>query len=161
MFRNLLEYKRFYIYFFSVFLILSVLTCCVSTNQPTLNSSNIPEKELTLGIVQKEIKVGMSQAEVISVLGSPNIVTRDSEGRETWVYDKIATEYFYTKESKGIGTGAGAGGISGTTLVLGLIGGGYEKEKGKKIVTQKTLTIIIKFDKNSKVESFSYHATKF
>jgi len=144
-----------------VFLILSVLTCCVNTNQSSLNSSNIPEKELTLGIVQKEIKVGMSQADVISVLGSPNIVTRDSEGRETWVYDKIATEYFYTKESKGIGTGVGAGGIPGTTLVLGLIGGGYEKEKGKKIVTQKTLTIIIKFDKNSKVESFSYHATKF
>ena len=92
-----------------VFLILSVLTCCVNTNQSSLNSSNIPEKELTLGIVQKEIKVGMSQADVISVLGSPNIVTRDSEGRETWVYDKIATEYFYTKESEGIGTGVGAG----------------------------------------------------
>ncbi|MEI6127326.1 MAG: hypothetical protein WCQ99_12320, partial [Pseudomonadota bacterium] len=50
------------------------------------------EREMTLGIVQKEIRAGMSQATVAEALGSPNIVTRDEDGQETWIYDKIATE---------------------------------------------------------------------
>src|SRR5437763_709289 len=50
------------------------------------------EREMTLGIVQKEISTGMSQASVAEALGSPNIVTRDDDGMETWIYDKIATE---------------------------------------------------------------------
>jgi outer membrane protein assembly factor BamE (lipoprotein component of BamABCDE complex) len=116
---------------------------------------------MTVGIVQKEIRVGMSQADVAAALGSPNIVTRDSEGKETWVYDKIATEASYSKGSGGIGGGAGVGGVTGTTLILGLIGGGYSKEAGAMSTTQKTLTVIIKFDKNNTVESFSYHSSKF
>ena len=37
---------------------------------------------LTVGTVQKEIRVGMSGADVASVLGSPNVVTTDEERRE-------------------------------------------------------------------------------
>jgi len=103
----------------------------------------------------------MSQTDVASALGSPNIVTRDSEGRESWIYDKIATEASYSKSSGSVGGGTGAGGIPGTTLILGLIGGGYSKEAGAARTTQKTLTVIIKFEKNNLVESFSYHASKF
>lgn len=128
-------------------------------HQQTLHSTQ--EREMTVGIVQKEIRVGMSQADVANVLGSPNIVTRDSEGKETWIYDKIATEASYSRDSGGIGGGAGAGGVAGTTLILGLFGGSYSRETGASATTQKTLTVIIKFDKNNKVESFSYHASKF
>ena len=41
------------------------------------------EREMTLGAVQKEIRRGLSQADVAEALGSPNIVTRDSAGHET------------------------------------------------------------------------------
>jgi len=128
-------------------------------HQQTLHSTQ--EREMTVGIVQKEIRVGMSQADVATALGSPNIVTRDSEGKETWIYDKIATEASYSRDSGGLGGGAGAGGIAGTTLILGLVGGGYSKEAGATATTQKTLTVILKFNKDGKVESFSYHASKF
>ena len=138
-----------------------ILFGCMTPTQHYQTLPSTQEKELTLGILQKEIKVGMSQAEVLSVLGSPNIVTRDSEGRETWVYDKVATEYFYSKDVGGIGGGAGGGGVTGTSLILGLLGGGYQRSAGVYSQTQKTLTIIIKFDKNQKVETFSYHASKF
>jgi len=37
---------------------------------------------------------------VATVLGSPNIVTTDTERRETWVYDKISSEVAYS-ESEG------------------------------------------------------------
>ena len=144
------------------FLVVSVLlTACMSAVQHQQSLPSFKERELTVGIVQKEIRVGMSQAEVVEVLGAPNIVTRDSEGKETWIYDKIATEAYYSKDSGGIGGGVGGGGVAGTTLILGILGGSYSKEAGAVSTTQKTLTVIIKFDKNNKVESFSYHASKF
>jgi len=138
-----------------------LISACMTAAQHQQSLQSTQEREMTVGIVQKEIRVGMSQADVAAALGSPNIVTRDSEGKETWVYDKIATEASYSKGSGGIGGGAGVGGVTGTTLILGLIGGGYSKEAGAMSTTQKTLTVIIKFDKNNTVESFSYHSSKF
>jgi len=145
----------------TIFLACLVLSGCMTPAQHYQSLPSTQERELTVGIVQKEIKVGMSQADVVSALGSPNIVTRDSEGKETWVYDKVSTEYFYSKDVGGIGGGAGGGGTPGTSLILGLFGGSYQRSAGAYSQTQKTLTIIIKFDKNQKVESFSYHASKF
>jgi hypothetical protein len=47
---------------------------------------------MTVGKVQKEIRVEMSSADVAQALGSPNIVSTDEERREVWIYDKIATD---------------------------------------------------------------------
>lgn len=107
--------------------------------------SNEDKGSLTVGTVQREIKVGMTNAEVVDVLGAPNIVTTDEQRRENWVYDKISTEKAYSNSS-GYGT-------------LLLIGG--EGSSGASSTTQKTLTIIIKFDENGKVRDFAYHASKF
>jgi len=132
---------------------------CMSAqeHQQALHSSK--EREMTLGIVQKDIYVGMSQTDVAEALGSPNIVTKDSEGNESWVYDKIATEVSYSKDSGGIGVGAGAT-IENWRLVP--VGGlGYSKSAGAVSQTQKTLTVVIKFDENSLVKTLSYHSSKF
>lgn len=135
---------------------------CVSAAKHQQELGSAQEREMTVGIVQKEIRVGMSQADVAAALGSPNIVTRDSEGKETWVYDKIATEASYSQSGGGLGGGVGAGGAPGNALILGGVGGSYGKTAGAMATTQKTLTVIIKFDKNtSLVESFSYHTSKF
>ena len=56
------------------------------------------ERRMTVGVVQREIRTGMSPADVATALGSPNIVTRDSEGKETWIYDKIATEASFSTQ---------------------------------------------------------------
>jgi hypothetical protein len=74
---------------------------------------------MTVGIVQKEIRVGMSQADVALALGSPNIVTSDGSGKETWIYDKIASEASYSASSGGVSGGVGAGGLAGSALILG------------------------------------------
>lgn len=137
------------------------LSGCISAVQHQRELHSTQEREMTVGIVQKEIRVGMSAAEVAETLGSPNIVTKDSEGKETWIYDKIATEASYSRSAGSLGGGAGAGGVPGTTLILGVIGGGFSKEAGAASTTQKTLTVVIKFGKNNLVESFSYHASKF
>jgi outer membrane protein assembly factor BamE (lipoprotein component of BamABCDE complex) len=128
-------------------------------HQQSLGSSK--EREMTVGVVQKEIRVGMSQADVANALGSPNIVAKDADGKESWIYDKIATEVSYSKDSGGIGAGVGAGGAPGGALIIGGLLGGYSKSAGAAAQTQKTLTVVIKFDANHLVESFSYHSSKF
>jgi outer membrane protein assembly factor BamE (lipoprotein component of BamABCDE complex) len=101
--------------------------------------------KVTLGTVQREIKVGMSNADVVSVLGSPNMVTTDEQRRETWVWDKVSTE--------SIGTSS-AGGAS--ILLLGVSGGSAVHS-----TTQRTLTVIVKFDPASRVRDLSYRSSSF
>ena len=43
------------------------------------------ESELTLGAIQRSMKTGMSTTEVMEAAGSPNLVTRGRNGRESWV----------------------------------------------------------------------------
>src|SRR5512144_3058182 len=93
---------------------------CMTAAEHQRSLSSTQEREMTVGIVQKEIRVGMSQADVAGALGSPNIVTRDSEGKETWIYDKIATEASYSSDRGGAGGLGGAGGIAGSALILGI-----------------------------------------
>jgi outer membrane protein assembly factor BamE (lipoprotein component of BamABCDE complex) len=121
------------------------LTGCskASTHASQLDASK--EREFTLGLAQKEIRQGMSQAEVASTLGSPNIVTKDATGIESWIYDKIATEASDSQDHGGI------------WLILG----GYGKEAGARSSTQKTLTIVIKFDAEQRVGSVSYNSSTF
>ncbi len=126
-------------------------------HQQALHSSK--EREMTLGVVQKEIRTGMSQADVAVALGSPNIVTKDSDGNESWIYDKIATEVSYSKDSGGIFGGVGA--VIENWRIAPVAGVGYSKSAGAIAQTQKTLTVVIKFDENSLVKSLSYHSSKF
>jgi outer membrane protein assembly factor BamE (lipoprotein component of BamABCDE complex) len=108
---------------------------------------------LTVGAVQREIKVGMSGAEVAAILGSPNIVTTDEERRESWIYDKISSEVAYSRSS---GTIVG--------LLFGSSGGGLgagSKSAGAAASTQKTLTVVIKFDGDGLVRDFAYHTSSF
>jgi outer membrane protein assembly factor BamE (lipoprotein component of BamABCDE complex) len=127
------------------FLAFLLISGCMTAAQHQQSLPTAKEREMTLGIVQKEIRVGMSQADVATSLGSPNIVTKDSNGKETWVYDKIATEASYSKTHG-----------YGTILVLG-----FSRDTGAASTTQKTLTVVIKFNEKNLVESFSYHASKF
>lgn len=115
------------------------------------------EREFTLGLVQKELKVGMSQTDVVTALGSPNLVTRGKEGRESWVYDRVATEARI--RSSEAGGSLGALGTPGTSLILGLIGGRVRDDKS--VTTQKTLTVVVRFDADGAVEAFSFHASRF
>jgi outer membrane protein assembly factor BamE (lipoprotein component of BamABCDE complex) len=63
---------------------------CLSAHQHYEQTHGAQERKMTVGTVQKEIRKGMSAADVAEALGSPNIVTTDSEGREVWIYDHSA-----------------------------------------------------------------------
>lgn len=138
-----------------------LLSGCISAtnHEQALHTSN--DREMTVGIVQKEIRVGMSQADVATALGSPNIVTRDSEGNEVWIFDKIATEASYSHDSGGVSGSGGAGGAGAGAIILGVISGNYNKNAGATGSTQKTLTVVIKYGTDGLVKSFSYNSSKF
>jgi outer membrane protein assembly factor BamE (lipoprotein component of BamABCDE complex) len=98
-------------------------------------------KNLTTGVVQREIRKGMSGAAVIEALGSPNIVTTDEQGREVWVYERYARDVETTS--------------NGYFVIFAF--GKRETAKG----STRSLTVVIKFDEQKKVRDFGYHASTF
>lgn len=102
-------------------------------------------EDLTVGKVQGEIKVGMDAASVAEVLGSPNIVTTDEQRREVWIYDKVSSDRVDHARS-----------VGGSIIILG--GGAAQRSTSS---TQRTLTIIIKFDEDKRVRDFAYNYTQF
>ncbi len=127
----------------SLVLALLVVGCVTTTQRP--NTEDNEGDRLSVGTVQKEIRKGMSSAEVIEALGSPNLVSTDSEGREVWVYDRIATN---TVRS------------SGVSWIFAIFAGETTASESTSR-SQRTLTITIKFDAENRVRDFAYHSSKF
>ena len=140
------------------------------------------ERRMTLGVVQSTIREGIDQAAVATALGSPNIVTTDAAGNETWIYDKISTETSHSSSSRAqaatdvrsVGGGAGLGGlglVGGAAILGGLAGvrgsqttGAFDSAgegSGARSQTQRTLTVVIKFDENKLVSKVSYNQSAF
>lgn len=119
--------------------------------------SGLEGDRLTLGTVQRDIRKGMSGAEVATALGSPNVVTTDELGNEVWIYDKFATDVVSSSSGWSIfGAAVGAG--------SGLAGGGGvggSGESGARSTSQRTLTVVIKFDEKKAVRDFAYHSSRF
>lgn len=110
------------------------LTACTSGDP-------VHEEQLTVAAAQREIKIGMSSADVVAVLGSPNMITTDDQRRETWVYDRVSTNV--SSSSSGV-----------WLLIAGTSSAKYSQN-------QRTLTIIVKFDENQKVRDFAYRTSTF
>jgi len=96
---------------------------------------------VTLGTAQRNLSKGMSGAQVLDAMGSPNVVSTDELGREVWVYDKFATE---VRASSSVG--------------WWIVGSG---SSGAASRTQRTLTVIVKFDENKQVRDIAYHQSSF
>jgi hypothetical protein len=144
-----------YMLFGSLFI--ALVTGCQSAAVHKQQVQDDSTDRVTVGTVQKEIRIGMSGAEVAQALGSPNIVSTDEERREVWIYDKIATDRAYSESRGGIGVLIlGFGGSGGA-----LGGGSASASAGASSTSQRTLTVIIKFDKEGKVRDFAYHTSRF
>ena len=117
--------------------------------------------KMTVGKVQREIRIGMTSADVVGALGSPNMVTTDSKRRENWVYDRISTDTVYSQSSGGVNALILGGKLTGAGLIGGGGGAGYSSSAGASSTSQRTLTIIIKFDEKSQVRDFAYRSSSF
>jgi outer membrane protein assembly factor BamE (lipoprotein component of BamABCDE complex) len=155
--------KKYLVLTFSL-LITIILEGCVTTDPPASIVNNARQdsaaNRLTLGKIQQTLVKGMGQAEVVTSLGSPNMVTRDKEGTETWVYDKFLTETTTLSADQRAGIGGGVGAASGN--VLGILGASVAQgsSASNQIRTQKTITVILKF-KNQELIDFVYNSSSF
>lgn len=128
-------------YYFLIGLLPILLVGCVA---PATNYVQRESTAFTLGKAQMVLHKGMPQAEVVQSLGAPNMVTRDRDGVETWVYDKQSTEAISTQNS-----------TMGTVLLLTAKGSQSASQS-----TQRTLTLILKF-KDAVLSDYSYNSTSF
>jgi len=114
------------------------------------NTADTDEKQLTVGLVQKEISKGVSALKVAQTLGSPNIVKKspDTNG-EVWIYDKISQ----TKSDSSLGINVlGAG-----SDVAALLGGSSSQSES----SSRSLTVIIKLDEQDNVSDVSYFRSAY
>jgi outer membrane protein assembly factor BamE (lipoprotein component of BamABCDE complex) len=128
------------------------VSACSATHHRTEVRDDATDR-VTIGTVQREIRVGMPSAEVAAILGAPNIVSTDTDRREVWIWDKVSNEVSYSRSS---------GLIAG--LVIGSSGGGVgggSKNAGAASTSQRTLTIIVKFDETDRVRDFLYRTSSF
>ena len=170
----------------SKILLSAMCTLLVFTGCENIQGPTVPQSNLTPGKVQQNISKGMSSTEVIKALGTPNIITKDKTGKTSWVYDKVST--YHSKTNGGLNyvrmnendfvvtagilgaAGAVAAGIAESSFLLGVgatvaaIGAvtyvstndDYEYK-----TEQKTLTIVLDFNENEKLENFSYMYSSF
>ena len=125
--------------------VLAVATVC--------GCSQARPSAVTPGGAKKYIKPGQTtQAEVVEVFGTPNVLTR-KHGNEMWVYDKVSSRQTNAAfGAGGLGGGAGSGGAGGG----GLFGGASSSER-----SETTVMLIIYFDENDIVQDYQIKQTKF
>lgn len=122
---------------------IAVLVGCSPAPTKPVTTRN---SELTHGNVQMTLKVGEStQTQVLETFGAPNITSIDGSGREVWTYQRQATVAQSTSSSN-YWTIVLAGGSSSAA--------GFEQ-------TQRTMTLIIKFDEKKVVSDFRSRSSEF
>ena len=142
----------------------------------------VPQNNLTVGAVQQNVSKGMYSTNVVKALGSPNIITKDKSGKTTWVYDKVST--YHSKTNGGLnfvrmnandfviagGVLAGTAAALKTELAsnflisataLGVVTLLTTQNDYEYKTEQKTLTIVLDFDENERLQNFSYMYSSF
>ena len=131
---------------------MSVLLASIFLSACSFFPPTAAEQQLTLGAVQRDIHIGMSGAEVAAALGSPNIVSTDEYRNEVWIYDRISSHSVHTQTH-----------TAPATLMLfdplGPITATSSNQRNSS--SQRSLTVIIKFDEDKKVYDFAYHTSRF
>jgi hypothetical protein len=102
-----------------------------------------PEPQaLAVGAVQHEIKAGLDQSAVLEALGPATRISTDSQRREVWTYENIA--------SNRIDTG---GSVGGGLIVLS----DARSAADASSTDRRTLTLIIYYDDAKKVREYAYN----
>lgn len=117
-------------------LLVGIASCASPSNKPEQKSN------LTMGTVKSQIEKGKTnQAEIIKLLGSPNITTKNRQNDEVWTYSRQSTD-----------SESGAHGWS--AIFAG-------SNKAFSSTASSTFDLIITFDKNDVVKDYSVVSSQF
>ena len=124
-------------------LVMIGLAGCAQTPPTPVTTRN---SELTHGNVQLSIKKGeTTQTQVLEVFGAPNITSIDASGQEVWTYQRHATV---------------SQGTSSSNYWTVVLAGGSNSAAGFE-QSQRTMTLIIKFDERKIVSDFRSRSSEF
>jgi outer membrane protein assembly factor BamE (lipoprotein component of BamABCDE complex) len=122
---------------------LSLFGACATPALAQIDHKNGP---LTSGNIAMNLEVGKTtQANVLEAFGAPNIVTMDGARNTVWSYQKHAT---VTQSN------------SSSSFWTVILTGGAKRADGFSS-TQRTVTLIIKFDANNVVSDFRSRTSDF
>ena len=145
---NLFSKTTFSICYLIVTAMIFLISGCMTTK------AHVQRSNLTFGMIKKKLVKGeTNQAEILSLFGAPNIMTKNRSGEEVWTYDKIAVS---TSEAGGA-LGVGAGGIPGGTL----IGGGAGVSGRQSSTGSRSMTLVITFGEKDIVKDYAVMAQEF
>jgi hypothetical protein len=123
-------------------LILALAGCAAPPRDPPATSPN----PLTHGNVQLNLKAGeTTQAEVLEAFGAPNVTTIDASGEEIWTWQRHATVSRHSSNR------------NYWTVVL--LGGSSNADGFEQ--TQRTMTLIVRFDAHKIVSDFRSRNSEF
>jgi outer membrane protein assembly factor BamE (lipoprotein component of BamABCDE complex) len=109
-------------------------------------SGMVGNGDLTHGNVQLALRVGKTtQNDVLETFGAPNVTTLDATGQEVWTYQRHAT--------------ISQRGSANNYWTVVLLGGSTRAEGFEQ--TQRTMTLMIKFDANKVVSDFKSRTAEF
>ena len=164
-------------------MIIGVISLLVmSFTVPSAYAQDSQVSTVGYGLVTSKIKKNITtQEDLIVLLGAPNITTTDAEGSETWVYDKVSTET--VQQGKITGEGAQSGrtdaSAKGEEFGVNILVAGYKKgnehvsgtssaqskvsaqDEVKRSTTTKNFTLIIKFNDNKTVKTYTVRQASF
>jgi outer membrane protein assembly factor BamE (lipoprotein component of BamABCDE complex) len=129
-----------------IFLILFVLSlggCATEVKMPLLEEKVVEVERVSVASAQK-LKVGDSSAEVVKVLGSPNMLAKSKNGNESWVYDRVSEQYEMVQSS------------SDSSFIFN-----RQSQQKKSASSVKTFIVVVDFDSKGLVSSISYRFTQF
>lgn len=117
---------------------------------------------LSYGTVTATVIRGKTtQTDLIQIFGGPNISTTDSDGVETWVYERSVNQTDVASKSNNWQAAANLG-VAFGHVQLGASGGGGQNASGASTATSfRSLTAIVKFNANKTVKDYSVRASQF
>lgn len=129
--------KKTLSFFLPLMFVVLLISGCATSGVKEMSNTN-----LTAGKVKMEIKKGeTTQAEILQIFGSPNIVTKNRSNDEVWNYNRMSYESAYGSDSGGFIFWGGSRAVSSATT--------------------KSFDLIIIFDENDIVKDYSIIAASF
>jgi len=123
--------------FITIIFVIAIISGCASSGVQERSDTT-----LTAGNVKKEINKGVTtQAEILQIFGSPNIITKNRNDDEVWNYNRISYEAAYGSDSGFLIFWGGSRALSSTTT--------------------KSFDLIIIFDDKDVVKDYSIISATF
>ena len=102
------------------------------------NAEPTQKSNLTVGVVKSKIEKGeTTQAEILNIFGSPNLVTKNKSNDEVWSYNKMSVQEW-----------------SGSTDF-------FSGQRASSSSSSQSFDLIITFDKNDVVKDYSVISTSY